>query len=220
MAFGFDRERGVTARGYINVSNPVFAPGQRLSRRQYDKYVEQLGQRSHAPGAAAIRDAERRLEALRDALAARGAALDAQARDLAAREIALVERERVSGARAVYQSERSATGLRRYRVLVEMYQDKQRAAGVRMNKRQVAASSEFQAIARTIRETDKAQSVRARQRDPNAADRAMFRRKQAFDALGGAGKFQEDYVERYGRVTATRRRSTGFGARHARVRGR
>lgn len=220
MAFGFDRERGLTARGYVNVSNPVFAPGQRLSRRQYDKYVEQLGQRSHAPGVGAIRDAERRLEALRETLDQRGAALDAQERELAAREIALAERERAAGARAGFHKERTNAGLRRYRVLVEMYQDKQRAAGIRMNKTQVAASPEFKALARTIRETDRAQSNKAKRRDPNAAAREMERRKRAFDTLGGADKFREDYVERYGRVKQTPRRGTGFGARYAKARGR
>lgn len=219
MAFGFTREPG-TAAGYINVDNPVFAPGQRLSRRQYRKYLEQIGGRAPGGGVAAIHAAEQRLEALREALNARQSDLDVLARELAAREIALAERERSVAVRGVFHTERTRAGLRRHRVLVEMYQDKQRAAGVRLNKRQVAASPEFKQIARTIRETDRAQTTKARERDPNAADRALFRRKQAFDALGGADRFREDYVERYGKVKTTPPKRSGFGARHARARGR
>lgn len=48
MAHGFKREKG-TGRGYINVDNPLFAPGMRLSRRQYDKFVGALGARTREP---------------------------------------------------------------------------------------------------------------------------------------------------------------------------
>jgi hypothetical protein len=44
VAHGFAREKGA-ARGYVNVDNPLFAPGQRLSRRQYDAMVAAQGAR-------------------------------------------------------------------------------------------------------------------------------------------------------------------------------
>jgi hypothetical protein len=210
MAFGFRREAG-TGRGYVNVDNPLFAPGQRLSRRQYDKYVEQIGARTHLPGAAAIRDAERRLEALREALAERSEALDARERELAERELALAEREREGVQTGAYRRERQGAGQRRYNLALDLYVRAQREAGRTIDKRQARSEPAFKAALADIK------GQRNPKNNPNIRDRNLFLRKRGFRALGGADQFKEEYEARYGNVRRpAARRANRSGMRTAR----
>lgn len=178
MAFGFTRQRG-TGRGYVNDSNPDFATGQRLSRRQYDKYVETLGKRSH--GADIIRETERQLETLRDQLSRRSADLDRQADALRLAELEL-EYERAS-----FRMERTSAGQRRYNSALSSYVKTQRARGRRITKREAAQSPEFKSIMTDLR------GQTNRSRNPNIADANRFRRRKALDRLGGDQAFRDEY---------------------------
>jgi hypothetical protein len=192
MAFGFRREQGV-ARGYVNVDNPLFAPGQRLSRRQYDKYVEQIGARSFLPGEQALRDAERRLTALRDALAQRSEALDTRERELAERELALAQRERErveTGVQSAVRRKGSIRyGLDRYRGALDLYQRRARDAGRVINKRQAAAEPEFKAIWSDIK------GQKNPSRNPNVTKRNQSRRMTGYNALGGLAEWQDQSAQ-------------------------
>lgn len=192
MAFGFRRQQGA-ARGYVNVDNPLFAPGQRLSRRQYDKYVEQIGARSFLPGEQALRDAERRLTALRDALAQRSEALDARERELAERELALAQRERERVETGVQSATRRKGsiryGLDRYRGALDLYQRRARDAGRVINKRQAASEPAFKAIWSDIKGNKNPSA------NPNVAERNRARRMAGYNALGGLAEWQDQSAQ-------------------------
>lgn len=207
MAFGFSRAAG-TSRGYVaDGSNPVFAAGQRLSRRQYDKYVEQIGQRSHLPGAEAIRATERNLEALREALTARQTALDSQAAELAARELAVAEREAQAARRGGFLRERQGAGQRRYNLALELYVTREREAGRPVTKRDAAKRAEFKAALADIKGRPNPS------RNPNIAADNVAKRRRGFAVLGGADRFKEQYERQYGRVARGRRPGRGNSIR-------
>lgn len=209
MAFGFRREPG-SGRGYVNVDNPLFGIGQRLSRRQYDKYVEQIGARSHLPGAAAIRDAERRIETLRAALEASAEALDAREREITARELALAQMERERAETGVSRRERQGAGQRRYNLALDLYVRQQRAAGRHINKRDARSEPAFKSALADIKGQKNATN------NPNIRDRNLFLRRRGFAALGGAQEFKEQYEARYGKPV----RPSSRGARMRRLQGR
>jgi hypothetical protein len=187
MAFGFSRERG-TGRGYVaDGSNPEFAAGTRLSRRQYDKYTERLGARRHLPGATAIRQTERELEQLR--------------RDLAAEEIESVEfldeqrrllqQRRGIEATSPLLSARGA-GQRRYNAALDAYVKQQAHRGRRIGKRAASQSPEFKQILADLKGKPN------KRNNPRIADENRFRRRKALDALGGDRYFREQYESLYG----------------------
>jgi hypothetical protein len=206
MAFGFDRMPG-TARNYINRTNPVFGVGQILSRKQYDKYVEQLGARTHLPGAEAMRAAEQRLEALRDALDARSGQLEQQARELAEREIALAQRERELAERGVYRRTRQGAGQRRYNLALDLYVEQERDKGRRLTKRDARTEPAFKAALADIK------GWKNPTKNPNVTSVNMARRRKGFAALGGADRFKEAYERLYGRAAAPRVRRSSVGVR-------
>jgi hypothetical protein len=184
MAFGFTRERG-TGRGYVNVDNPLFAPGQRLSRRQYDKYVEQIGQRMHLPaGPQAIVEAENRLARIRNALAERAAALDDRERELLEREAALAERERERTETGYARRAAQRRGQDRYNLRLELYVRREREAGRTLTKRQAALEPAFRAI-----------NEQWKWRKNASPDANQERRWKAMEALGGLRVYQETSAE-------------------------
>lgn len=199
MAFGFSRERG-TGRGYVNETNPAFAPGQRLSRRQYDKMIETLGARTHLPAAEAIRAAELRMETIRRDLMERGAALDARERDILAREAALAAREAEPMIRAGYRRQRQGAGQRRYNAALEAYVKR-----TGKSRREAAKDAVF-------REAVKNLKAKPNPRDnPNVAARNVARRRAAYAVLGGSDGFREEYERMFGTPVRVVSRSRGFG---------
>jgi aminopeptidase N len=198
MAFGFRRASG-TSRGYVNETSPDFAPGQRLSRRQYDKYVESLGKRSRMPGVDAIRDAERNLERI----SAQLRELEAREADLSERERRLAERERLLSEREAEarrsklanQRSRQSAGQRRYNTLLEAYVSEQRRRGNRsITKRQAAQSSEFKQIVKDVKGKPNPKN------NPNIRDQNRFARMKALDKVGGSNVFREFYDQMFGPV--------------------
>lgn len=185
MAFGFAREKG-GARGYVNESNPEFAPGQRLSRRQYDKFTEKLGVRQHGSGVDAIAETERQLEALRASLAQRASALDQREASLELRERELaLEKE-------LFRKGRQSAGQRRYNAALDAYVSEKRRQGQTINKIQARRDPEFNAIMRDLK-------GRANPRgSPNIRDANKEKRLRALDALGGGANFREYYSKLYG----------------------
>jgi hypothetical protein len=196
MAFGFRRSAG-TARGYVNETNPDFAIGQRLSRRQYDKYVETLGKRTHLPGVGVLREAQRRLEEIGDRLKH----LAAQERELTERERALAERARLIEEEEIQLNLRSRAnrrarqnaGQRRYNSLLEAYVAEQRRKGDHtLNKRTAAQRPEFKQIVSDVKGKANPRN------NPNIRDENRFRRMKALDKLGGSNVFREYYENLYG----------------------
>lgn len=187
MAFGFTRERG-TGRGYVaDGSNPEFAAGERLSRRQYDKYTERLGKRTHLPGTAEIRATERMLEQL--------------ARDLEREEIdeseAFQERlELLQRRRAIERTSprRAAQGAgqRRYNAALDAYVKAQRSAGRPIGKRDASRSPEFKQIMADLKGRPN------KSRNPAVADDNRYRRQKALAHLGGDRFFRDQYESLYG----------------------
>lgn len=199
MAFGFKRQPG-TSKGYINESNPDYAIGQRLSRRQYSKYVETIGQRQRSHGADYILETERKLEELRAALAQRAADLDTREEALRVRELEL-EFERAQFRRA-----RQNAGQRRRAALLDAYVGEQRRRGKRITKREASGSAEFQQLVKDVRGRPNKRG------NPNIRDENRFRRLKALDAVGGGLVFREYYEMLYGRQGQ-------LGASHARAHG-
>ncbi len=194
MAFGFARLPG-RSRQYVNVSN-TDAPvpiGETLSRRQYDRYIERLGQRTHLPGTTAIRDAERRLEALRQALLdQRENLLDQREADIAAREAALAEAERELQARqSAFGNSAQARGQRRYNAALDAYVDERRRQGRPISKRDARSTPEFREIMKDIKGRPNKRGLGS-VRDADAA-----KRRAAFDKLGGGITFKEFYQRLY-----------------------
>lgn len=177
MAFGFVRNAG-RARSYTNVSaadGPV-PIGSTISRRQYDKYVERLGARTHLPGTAAIRETERNLEELR--------------RWLAAEQI---EAEEVFEVEAELQRQRfanngaQARGQRRYNAALESFVRHKRSQGIQITKREARSTAEFRQVMTDIKGTPNKRG------NPNVRDRNAARRRAAFDRIGGGRNFKEVY---------------------------
>lgn len=182
MAFGFQRRPG-TSRGYVNTSNTEgpYEIGQTISRRQYDKYVESLGKRTHLPGTAAIRETERHLEELRRALARE---------EIEADELFEIrgELERLRG----QSNGPQARGQRRYNAALEAYVRQKRSQGIRIDKRQARSSAEFKTIMGDIKGRPNKRG------NPNIRDQNRFLRKRALDKLGGSNIFREQYDSLYG----------------------
>lgn len=195
MAFGFDRERGATARGYVNVSNPDLPIGTRLSRRQYDKYVETIGKREHLPGlhaaAIAIRDAERHLDATRRALAARGAELDARERDILRREAELAKAERDARASVFNRVRSTSAGQRRFNTAIDQFVEKRRSEGQRITRRSASKDPEFKRLLAELKGRPNPKG------DPVIGAANKARRQAAVDVLGGWREFEEQYRRRY-----------------------
>jgi hypothetical protein len=193
VAFGFARLPGGSRR-YVNVSNvdsdvPI---GETISRRHYDNIIERLGRRSHQPGVEAIRESERALERLREALAARAADLrgsaeaEASAAFLAARES---EFERVSARHAA-----QSAGQRRFNAALETYVAEQRRQGKRISKVEARKSAEFKLIMADLKGRANPLGSAA------IADENRFRRQKALDRLGGSQPFREEYRRMYGHL--------------------
>jgi hypothetical protein len=200
VAFGFRRQSG-TGRGYVNESSPDFAIGQRLSRRQYDKYIETLGKRTHLPGADAIRETERRLESLREQLLARAADLDTRETALRLRELELEFEQ------AQFRKARQNAGQRRYNALLDAYVGEQRRRGKRIGKREASQTAEFKQLVADVRGRPNKRG------NPNIRDQNRFNRLKALDAVGGGLVFREYYEMLYGRQGQ-------LGASHARAHGK
>lgn len=198
MAFGFTRAPGAS-RGYVNQDNPLFAPGQRLSRRQYDKYIEQIGARTHLPGAQAMRDAERRLEALREALAEQSAALDEREREVTERELAIAEREKEAIGAGVHRRARQGAGQRRYNLVLDLYTRAQREGGRTLTKRQAAREPAFRTALADIKGKPNPRN------NANTRAKNLEGRRRGFAAIGGQDEFKEQYEARYGRVNGRSR---------------
>ena len=207
MAFGFRREAG-TGRGYVNVDNPLFGIGQRLSRRQYDKFVERLGERTHLPGVQAIAAAEQRLDRLRTELEARASELDERERAILEREAALAQVEREQAEAGVARRGRQGAGQRRYNLALDLYVRQQRQSGRTINTRQARSEPAFKAALADIKGQANPKG------NPNIRDRNLFLRRRGFRALGGAETFKEEYEARYGRISPA---SRGYGARARRA---
>jgi hypothetical protein len=184
VAFGFRRETG-TARGYINAET-----GDRISRRQYDKFVEKLGKRTHQPGVEAIRDTERLLEKLRDDLTKREF-------DVSAREAAVSLREQeLELEKLLYRRGRTSAGQRRYNTVLEAYVNEKRRQGIKISKIDARKSKDFKSIMTDI----KGRANKADNR--NIKDENRINRMKALDKLGGSNVFRELYEKMYGQVIA------------------
>jgi hypothetical protein len=205
VAFGFDRERG-SARGYVNVSNPAFAPGQRLSRRQYDAFVGALGARQTLPPATAAQDIERRLEGLRQRqAAAEGRSRRTQQR--VAAEIRAAEAQAEVAREAQFRRERQGAGQRRYNLMLDLYVRRQREAGRVLTKNQARSEAAFKDAVRLAKGTPNPTH------NPNIVARNMRDRRRGFAAVGGADRFREEYEAQYGRPARSARRRNPRGRR-------
>ena len=213
MAFGFQRERGATARGYVNVSNENFPVGFRLSRRQYDKFVEHQGARKRRPrifdltDALAqtqrqLRDVEKELAELRRRLSLESRAeLRAQGRVGVTRQREMKRQERET-IRILEREDRTAKGQRRYHAALTAYREDQRARGRVLTYRQAQNDPAFLEALRLIKQK------------PTPANELA--RRRAFQTLGGGSAFKEVYERRYGqRVTRVHRSGAGDRMRRA-----
>lgn len=207
MAFGFRREPG-TGRGYVNE-----ASGARISRRQYDKYVESIGRREHLPGvteaARAMRDAEAAMDRLRRELAARGAALDARERELLAREAAVAAGEARQRRSVFTRVERQGKGQRRYNTALEAFMSRRKEQGRPVSRREAAKAPEFRAALAEIKGKPNPRG------DPTIAAANQARRNAAVEQLGGWREFEEMYRKRHGARVVRRSGSAGQRMRRA-----
>ncbi len=186
MAFGFKRERGA-ARGYVNVSNLDFAPGFRLSRRQYDKYAEAIGGRWHAPrdNAGFLRETNSRLRAIEAELAtvqaqAAGEVPTAPLREEQARLRISLKRQR--------QVERARGGTHMRRYLRDLWREKEAREGRRVSARDAERSAEFKQMWADWK------GERNPRRDKNISTRNQARRdKVARDLAGSVNRFWTGY---------------------------
>ncbi len=193
VAFGFERQRG-TARGYVNIDNPDFSPGARLSRRAYDNYVEGIGKRNPllAEGVTALQDAEELLQAIEQ-------------------EYGTDEPEAFGTFQRIT---RQRAGQRRYNAALQLYVEREQKAGRKVNKKAAAASSDFKRIMRDIKGKPN------KSRNPNVAAENRRKRSQAFADLGGSVAFVEQYRAKYGnrapvRISLKRvQRNRSFWPRH------
>lgn len=223
MAHGFQRERGATARGYINVSNSDFAPGFRLSRRQYDNYVELLGLRTKKPTIASLtdrirdtqrqlRDTKAELDRLSKELAAEGRA-ETRGQMLVARrrqrEAEQMEKETTA---VLEREDKTAKGLRRYHAALQSYVEEQRNRGNMVTARQAANDPAFKEALKLLKgKPNPRGSERIRQANAEG-------RKRAVAMLGGNAAFKEVYDRRYGqRVTRVHRSGAGDRIRRRNV---
>lgn len=223
MAHGFERERGKTARGYVNVSNSNFAPGYRLSRRQYDKFTEALGARSHRPKISdlttqiadtqrVLRNTQAELDRLAtelergDAARVRGEMLRARRQQREARQ---VEAETT---KILEREDRTAKGLRRYHAALQSYVEEQNARGRRVSAREASKDPAFQEAVRLLKGRRNPRGLE-RIRQENAEGR-----RRAVQTLGGSAAFKEVYDRRYGqRVTRVHRSGAGDRIRRRNV---
>ena len=209
MAFGFNREKG-SARGYVNVDNPAFAPGQRLSRRQYDAFVAALGERRSLPPAAqaqaTVADIEGRLAGLR---AAMDRARTTRTRQRRAAEVAAVEAQAEAAREAVYRRERQGAGQRRYNLMLDLYVTEQRNRGRVLTKREAAREGAFREAVDLAKGRKTRIDKRTGQRNPNDVARNIEDRRRGFALVGGADKFREEYERKYGRPARPRRPGRG-----------
>ncbi len=212
MAFGFTRQSG-TSRGYVNQTNPDFAYGQRLSRRQYDAYLERLGERTHLPGIEILRETERKLEALRDNLAARSAALDEREAEIRRREIAMAEQEAEKTRAGYHRKTRQRAGQNVFNAALDRYVRLQRERGNAVTKRAAKSSPEFKAISAALKPI--------KSKNPNVRAREVQRRRRVLAPLGTAAEFWEEYRRDQGFATqAAYQRARGRIRRQERQRGR
>lgn len=222
MAHGFRRAQG-TARGYVNVDNPDFAPGHRLSRRQYDAYAERLGARTHRPrmadltGAiqatqATLRQTQADLDRLAAELAAEGRAQTRGAILVARRRQREAQRLEQEITRQLEREDRTAKGLRRYHAALQSYVEEQRARGRDVSPRQAANDPAFKEAVKLLKGRPNPRGSERIRRE-NAEGR-----KRAITALGGSAAFKEVYDRRYGqRVTRVRRSGAGERIRRRNV---
>lgn len=193
MAFGFEREKG-SARGYVNRDNPLFTPGQRLSRRQYDAFVAGLGERRPLPAAlaaqATVADIEGRLQGLRNSLET---ARTGRTRQRLQQAIAAEEGRQAVAQEAARRRERQGAGQRRYNLMLDLYVRRQRELGRVINKREAARDPAFREAVQLAKGTPNPKH------NPNIRDRNMVQRRQGFAAVGGADRFREEYELRFGR---------------------
>lgn len=183
--FGFKREAG-TRRNYINESNPDFAVGQRLSRKQYDKYIERRGARTHLPGAEQLRETERLLEQMRANLALRANELDQREASLQLREAELkLEQE-------LFRKGRQNAGQRRFNAMLDAYVSNERRKGRTVSKLKARSEPAFKQVMEDIKGKPN------KRRNPNVAAENAIRRRRALDAVGGGATFREFYTGLYG----------------------
>lgn len=210
MAFGFDRNSG-KSRSYTfrgGDSNAPFEVGQTVSRRRYDAYVESLGKRTHMPGASAIRDTERQLEAMRADLAKR---VD----DVAAREMTVALREQeLELEKQLFRKSRTSAGQRRYNTVLEAFVREKRRGGRKISKIEARKSPEFLEIMKDIKGKPN------KKNNPNIRDQNRALRKRALDKLGGATIFREQYENMYGPADGGTFRGVDRTGRSFRVRRR
>lgn len=203
----------MTARGYVNVSNENFPVGFRLSRRQYDKFIEHQGAREGRPRISdltdtlaetqrQLRDVERELVELRRRLTLESRAeLRAQGRAGVARQREMKRLERET-TRILEREDRTAKGQRRYHAALTTYREDQMARGRVLTYRQAQRDPAFLNALKLIKEK------------PTKANE--FARRRAFQTLGGSAAFKEVYDRRYGQ-RVTRVRHSGAGERMRRT---
>jgi hypothetical protein len=190
MAFGFQRLPGI-ARRYVNQSNPDFAPGAVISRRQYSAYTDRIIQEYAAEeqkeGAEAIAAAQRHLDDIADSL-----------------------RRRQEAEAGTIRSIRHGAGQRRYNALLDAYRLHQRERGHPVGKREAMQSAEFKALVADVKGKPN------KRRSPIVMEENRQRRRAALARVGGADFFRQQYESLYGgrtgghglRVNATGRSIT------------
>lgn len=191
MAFGYKRGPGAT-RYYVNELT-----GERISRRQYDKYVRALGK--NQPVALAIAETERMLDALRLRLAE----VSARENEVARREAELAAREaELALEKQLFRKSRTDKGQRRYNAALDAYVAEQRRLGKRISKIDARKSAEFKSLMKDLK------GKKNPKQNPKIADENRFNRMKALDRLGGSQVFREYYEKLYG---APVQPASGFG---------
>lgn len=222
MAHGFRREKG-TGRGYVNVDNPNFTPGYRLSRRAYDKLQDSLGARGRRSSvsdlSARVADTQRTLRATQmelDRLAAeleRGDAARVRGQMLTARrqqrEAQKIEKATMA---ELEREDRTAKGLRRYHAALQSYVEEQQSRGRRVTAREAAKDPAFKEAVKLLKGKPNPRGLQ-RIKEENSEGR-----KRAMATLGGSAAFKEVYDRRYGqRVTRVHRSGAGDRIRRRNV---
>lgn len=214
MAHGFKREPG-TGRGYVNVDNPNFATGYRLSRRAYDVYADSLGARTKRPR---ISDLSERMVATQNTLRATQRELDRLAAELSSTQSAQTRgqmlatrrqqreatRQQAEITKLLEREDKTAKGLRRYHAALQSYVEEQNARGRKISARQAAQDPAFRNAVKLLKgKPNPFGSERIRQANAES-------RKRAIQVLGGSAAFKEVYDRRYGqRVTRIHRSGAG-----------
>lgn len=214
---GFVRAPG-TARQYRNVSNPDYAPGTVLSRRQFDNATERAGLKRFLATDDMLADTRRRLELLNDSLTL--PIRDAGLEETIAETTRIANRQEAE----VKIRTRSQAGSKVYRQARDIFRVRnEEETGKILTAKQADKHPEMRELAKLMKQKPSANpNIRAKQN--NVRRRVMFQMLNMTES-----EFWETYRNDQGFATQaaynrhhnnTRATSRSHGAQYERKRGR